>query len=291
MITAVKVHWGRLLQLQFPQLSSSHSALMPLDAEILTFDPEGDIILLLEVPCRGDDVLQNNFGAGVECDHVYTAVSNGAPTDPSHNLPLEEDLPNDNWVGHVPQDDVPQDDVPRDDVPQDDVPQDDVLQDDVPQDDLDTVTPCAHVNERPSRLGNIRSPKERVTRTMKMRVSSRHLALASPVFGQMISTGQRGNHTHRSEEVVALEGDDFQTLQVLLNIVHGKHNGRDYWDGEIVEGCKPKLYKTTAQPHFSLIKKRRQGLDKTSDYHTRFEVSYKLLWEGKSHVVGNGKWV
>jgi len=38
-----------------------------------------------------------------------------------------------------------------------------------------------------------------------------------------------------------------------------------------------------------LIKKRQQDLGETSDHHTEFQVSYKLLYEGKSHVLGNGQ--
>ncbi|KAK5947822.1 hypothetical protein OHC33_011163 [Knufia fluminis] len=184
---------------------------MALDAEIFTFDPQGDVILLLDVPHRRNDVINNNVEASVEHDPVQNAESDNIPTYPVPGLPLEDDLPNGNWVGDVPQEEVAQGEevAQEEEVAQGVITQEDVRQDDAVQSKMNSVTRYAQVNE--------------ATRRIKLRVSSRHLVLASSVFNHMISAQQQGSHIRRSEEEIPLEGDDFDALQILLNIVHGFH--------------------------------------------------------------------
>ncbi|KAK5080448.1 hypothetical protein LTR05_008558 [Lithohypha guttulata] len=162
------------------------------DAEVFTFDPEGKSFLLLEIRQCPNDGLDNNVEARIE----YNAVPDNALIDRTYGLPHEDDSRNDSRIGNVPQDAAPQNNAP--------------------QNNIDSVTRDAQVREPPP-LETMGVQKKRTVRRVKLRVSSRHLALASSIFSHMISS------TQQEDQILPLEGDDIDALQILLNTAHGLH--------------------------------------------------------------------
>jgi hypothetical protein len=64
-------------------------------------------------------------------------------------------------------------------------------------------------------------PQEEATREVEMQVSSKHLSLASEVFAGMFRSRSLGGLASSDEESVTipLAQDDFEAIQVLLNII------------------------------------------------------------------------
>ncbi|KAK5094382.1 hypothetical protein LTS08_008601 [Lithohypha guttulata] len=100
--------------------------------------------------------------------------------------------------------------------------QNDVLANDDPAATANAIMHYSSVNVSSRQHEVVSSQSAKNTRTVRMKVPSKHLAFASPVFAGMISVrGQDESDDTWTE--IPLAGDDIHALKILLNIIHGHH--------------------------------------------------------------------
>lgn len=140
--------------------------------EIITFDPSGDVFLLLET---NDDQSHRDQMT----PSGYSNIKSPADEAPADEAPAEEAQ-------------------------------------------VDNSAPQTGSNNRLSdyKVAEITATS---TREILMRVSSKHLSLASPFFNHMFHSRPRANGASHDQEPVTipLRKDDLKSLQTLLYIVHG----------------------------------------------------------------------
>jgi hypothetical protein len=162
---------------------------MSLSRDSLVFDPCGDVFILLE---RTDDRTDLGDTSGVRVALVDDAPADDAPAD------------------DAPADDAPVDDAPANYAPANDTPANDACAHDVPIDGaLETRAD---------------SPSAKISiREVEFRVSSRHLSLASKVFGHNFlgKSLEHDSSTDRDLVTIPLLKDNFHAMVILLNIGAG----------------------------------------------------------------------
>jgi hypothetical protein len=170
-------------------------------AECIDFDPDGDVILILSKWCKEGD---ENKDQGDE-----KVLS---PDTESQQLPVDEgDVPAEAEVTAV-EAEIPED---QDEVTEDNIEvlggQDGVLRH---HDSKNTA-----LAEQSPDLGNGDEPSH-----IRMRVSSKHLTLVSPIFKSLLKGGYKESQSlsSRGTAEIPLPDDDCQALEILLNIIHGR---------------------------------------------------------------------
>ncbi|EXJ76635.1 uncharacterized protein A1O5_01143 [Cladophialophora psammophila CBS 110553] len=95
--------------------------------------------------------------------------------------------------------------------------------DEVPENDANSIVLHADADEKLLNNKLASCSTEKITREIEMQVSSKHLSLASKVFGDMFHDKSLEGVASKSRELVTipLMKDDFHSLEILLNIVHG----------------------------------------------------------------------
>jgi len=182
-----------------------NSASLSLNCKTMVFDPCGDVCLPLEAPseARADD---NNT---LELP-ARGATAGDAPVSETTTL----DLP----VDDAPTHDLSADIASADDIPVDHVPVDDVSTA-IPIDDVilhhgDAAEASGHIHDAARTLST-----ETIRSEIALRVSSKHLSLASAVFDKCME-GQSIGHTDK--RTIPLQNDDHYAMEILLNIIHGR---------------------------------------------------------------------
>ena len=119
-------------------------------------------------------------------------------------------------VDETPVDEAPADEAPADEYPTHEVPTD---EDPVASIDEDPA------DEDPENSANtvLSLSTKTGSREVEMQVSSKHLSLASKVFEAMFHSKSLEGISSNNRELVTIPllDDDFHSLQILLNIVHG----------------------------------------------------------------------
>lgn len=167
-------------------------------AELHVFDPEGDVLLILERCLKEDDLVEP-----VD-EEKRESVPEGGSVSENRGLWVEDDVPPSAVVLDWPE---PPKSVPCD-------------AQEIPESEMGGMT---KPESSESAFLASRETKPR-TEKIQMRVSSRHLILASPTF--RISLGSdtfAEGQTLRSEGnvVVPLPDEDPDAMIILLNIIHG----------------------------------------------------------------------
>ncbi|KAK5189283.1 hypothetical protein LTR47_011802 [Exophiala xenobiotica] len=178
---------------------------MSLNCKTVVFDPCGDVCLLLEVPseARADD---NNT---LEIP-ARDATAGDAPVSetPTLDLPVDDASTHNLSAGDAPADDIPVDHDPADDV------FNPIPVDDVTLDHGDAAKASEHIHDAARTLST-----ETIRSEIELRVSSKHLSLASAVFDKSMEGHSIGDTDMRT---IPLQNDDYHAMEILLNIIHGR---------------------------------------------------------------------
>jgi hypothetical protein len=213
-------------------------------------DPDGDVILILErrheedegeegVPT--DDPLSPTEEAPAEeapAEWIEEAPAEEAPAEeaPADEAPAEwieealaEDAPAE-WIEAAPAEDPPAEwieEAPAEEAPAEEAPAEEALAEEAPaewpaSEEIPVDDPPAPTGG--TLTGDVRdSEKQPKSEHIRMRVSSKHLILASPYFRNMLQgdfkEGVDLDTTGAAE--IPLVGDHPAALLILLNIIHG----------------------------------------------------------------------
>ena len=182
---------------------------MSLSRNSLVFDPCGDVFIVLK---RSEDRTNLEDASSVKVALVDDAPANNALAD---DAPVDDAPADDAPVDDAPADDAPVDDAPADDAPVDDAPANDAPADDAPADDAPANGAPETRTDKPS--------AEIIIQEVVCQVSSRHLSLASKVFGHNFfgKSLEHDSSTDRNLVTIPLLEDNFHAMVMLLNIVHG----------------------------------------------------------------------
>jgi hypothetical protein len=164
-------------------------------------DPDGDVILILERRHEEDEGEE-----GVPTDD---------PLSPTEEAPAEE-APAE-WIEEAPAEEAPAEEAPAEEALAEEAPAEWPASEEIPVDDPPAPTGG-------TLTGDVRdSEKQPKSEHIRMRVSSKHLILASPYFRNMLQgdfkEGVDLDTTGAAE--IPLVGDHPAALLILLNIIHG----------------------------------------------------------------------
>lgn len=259
---------------------------MSLNHKTVVFDPCGDVSLLLEAPseARADDNSKLELPAS-------GATTGDAPVSetPTLDLPVDDAPPLDLSAEDALADDDPVNHVPVDDV------SDAIPVDDVNLDHGDAAEASEHIHNAARTLST-----ETIRGEIELRVSSKHLSLASAVFDTCMEGHSKGGTDMR---IIPLPDDNYYAMGILLNIIHGRtrrvprqldieelvqvvvlidkyelHEAVELFTDVWFESLRPALLRQEHQDLGSRIF-ICWVLDKSSEYNT---LTRKAIWETSS---------
>ncbi len=168
--------------------------------ESIAVDPCGDVYLVLERPDK-TTVVDN---------HLHLAAARNGATNDS---PVD-DAPADNFsTDNFSTDNLSTDNYIPDDFPVDDISTDGLPVDDIHNDHNGGLEASEHGHEP-----DINPSIQQGSHEVELRVSSKHMSIASQVFGKALEGQPTGDKDKRT---ILLLQDDFGAMHILMNIIHG----------------------------------------------------------------------